>query len=139
MASGVYTEMIYKALSGNLNLSADTIKCALMNSSHSYNPENTVWSDVSANEISGTGYTSGGASMTGLSVTKDTTNHKVKFSANNVSWANATLTAYHAVLYDTTRSNTLLASIDFGGPQSVTNGTFTIQWNANGIIQFSVS
>ena len=46
----------------------------------------------------------------------------------------ATFTAYHAVIYDTSVSNDLIASIDFGGAKAVVAGTFTIQWDAAGII-----
>jgi hypothetical protein len=45
------------------------------------------------------------------------------------------LTAYHAVLWDDLAgSDELICSIDFGGAQTCTNGTFTIEWHTNGIL-----
>jgi hypothetical protein len=38
------------------------------------------------------------------------------------------------VIYDSTASDNLIASIDFGGAKTVAAGTFTIQFDANGII-----
>ena len=46
----------------------------------------------------------------------------------------ATFTAYHAVIYDTTASNDLICSLDFSGAKTVSSGTFTIQFDAAGII-----
>jgi hypothetical protein len=38
------------------------------------------------------------------------------------------------VIYDITAGNDLIASIDFGGAKTVAAGTFTIVWNAAGIV-----
>jgi len=131
MASGIYNRFKANLMNKEVDLEADTIKVALMNNSHTFTATNTVWSNVSTNEMTGTGYSTGGATMAGKAVTEAAT---TKWSATNVSWTTATFTAYHAVVYDTTASSNLICSFDFGGAQAVTAGTFTIQWNANGII-----
>jgi hypothetical protein len=59
------------------------------------------------------------------------------FDATDTSWTTATFTAYHAVIYDTTNTSSLICSIDFGGAQTVTSGTFTIEWNSSGIISLA--
>ena len=138
MASGIYNRFKANLMNKEVDLEADTIKVALLDDSHSFNADNNTWSDVSANEISGTGYTAGGEELTNKSVTQDDTNDKAVFDADDVSWSSATFTAYHAVLYDDTLANDdLICSIDFGGAKSVSNGTFTIQWDADGIITLS--
>lgn len=138
MPSGVYNKFKTELMIKTYDLVADDIKVALMTNLHSFNPDHNVWADVSANEIAGTGYTAGGQSLTNKTVSQDNTNDKGVFDANDVSWTGATLIAYHAVCYDNTpATKPLVFSIDFGGAQQVTNGTFTITWNANGIINIT--
>lgn len=134
MASGIYTafkeDLMTKAV--NLGTGGDTIKVGLLNDSHAFNAAHAAWSDVSTNELAGTGgYTTGGATLGSQAVTAGTT---TKWDAADTAWSSATFTAYHAVIYDTTNTNSLICSIDFGGAQTVTSGTFTIQWHADGII-----
>lgn len=137
MASGVYNRMKYNAIKKLIDLSADTIKVLLLNNSHSFNPDHNVNTDVNTNEISGTGYTTGGVALASQTVTQDDTNDLAYFDAADSTWTTATFTAYHAVLNDVTASNNLLCSIDFGGAKSVTAGTFTIQWASGGIIKLT--
>lgn len=137
MASGIYNEAKTEWMKGTYDFVNDTIKCALMNNTHAFTASDAGWASVSANEITGTGYTAGGATLAGKTVTKDDVNNKGVFDANDVSWTGASFTAYHAVLYDdtpTSPADPLIASIDFGGAQTVTNGTFTIQWDTAGIL-----
>jgi len=138
MASGIYNRYKANLMNKEVDMEADTIKCALLSSSHSFNADNNTWSDISANEISGTGYTAGGASLANKSVTQDNTNDKAKFDADNVTWSNATITAHYAVLYDDTLTNDdLIACFDFGSDKSSSSGNFTIEWDSNGIIELS--
>lgn len=131
MASGIYNRLFYNLMAKAVDLANDTIKVALLDNNHAFDATDNVWGDVSANEISGTGYTAGGATLAGKAVTQGA---PTKWDASDVSWTSATISAYHAVLYDTTATSNLIASIDFGGVASVTSGTFEIQWNASGII-----
>jgi hypothetical protein len=116
---------------------ADTIKVMLLNNSHSFTATHNVIGDVSANEISGTGYTAGGATLAGKAVTQGAT---TKWDATDVEWTSATFTAYHAVIYDDTiATDDLVLSIDFGGAKSVSAGTFKIQWHVNGIVTLATA
>ena len=118
-----------------IDLEADTIKVALLNNSHSFTATANTWSDVSANEITGTGYTANGADLASKAVTQAAS---TKFDADDLTWSTATFSAYHAVIYDDSLgSDDLIASIDFGGEQAVTAADFTIIWNASGIITLS--
>ena len=138
MASGIYNRYKANLMNKVVDMEADTIKCALLSSSHSFNADNNTWSDISANEVSGTGYTAGGASLTTPAVTQDDTNDKAVFDADDVSWSNSTITAHFAVLYDDTLTNDdLIACFDFGSDKSSSSGSFTIQWDSNGIIELS--
>jgi len=110
----------------------DTIKVALLDDNHSFTATNTVWGDVSANELgSGDGYTTGGETLGSQTVTVAAT---TKWDAADTAWSAASFTAYHAVIYDVTNTSSLICSIDFGAAKTVSSGTFTIQWHSDGLI-----
>ena len=134
MASGIYNRFKANLMNKVVDLEADTIKVALYDNSHAFTATDTDY--TTTNELASTGgYTQGGATLAGKSVTEAATTY---WDATDVSWTSATFTAYHAVIYDDTVTNDeLICSIDFGGAQSVTAGTFTIQWNASGIISIA--
>jgi len=141
MASGIFNQFKYNCLAGLVDLDgsgAHDIKVALLSSSYTFNADHSYWSDVSSYEVSGTGYTAGGQSLNNKSVTKDNANDKAVFDADDVTWSNSTITARYAVLYDNTLINKdLIACFDFGEDKSSSNGDFTIQWSANGILDIS--
>lgn len=137
MASGVYNRFKANLMEGKYDLENDVVQCALLNSTHAFDVDHNTWSQVSANEISGTGYTANGNALAGKAVTQDQTDNEGVFDANNAVWTSASFTAAHAVIWDNTANDELIASIDFGGDQQVTSGTFTIQWNTEGIININ--
>ena len=110
------------------NLEANTLKVALYDNTATLSSATTAY--ATANEVTGTNYTAGGEAMTGMAVTLD--GSTAIFDADNVSWANATITAQAAVIYNNSLSNAAIAVLDFGGNKTSTNGTFEIQFpNAN--------
>ncbi len=117
----------------DLGSGGDTIKVALMATGHSASTAaDNAWADVSANEMAGTGYSAGGATLAGQTVTQGVS---AKFDGTDSVWTTSTFSAYYAVLYDDTLAgDDLICSFDLGGVQTVTAGTFTINWNAAGII-----
>ena len=140
MAEGIYNRVKANLFNKLVDLGngGDIVKVALLNNSHAFDPDDDIWTDVSANEIetSGTGYSQ--KTLANQSVTQDDTNDVAKFDADDVQWTTATFTAYHAVIYDDTLgSDDLIGSIDFGVGKSVTGGTFTIQWSSDGIIELA--
>ena len=140
MASGVYNQFKAEVMKGTFNLVSDTVKVALMTGSHAFTAENDNWADVSANQTTGTGYTAGGQALASKTVTIDDTDDEGVFDAADLTWSSSTITASHAVIYDdtpTSPADPLICSIDFGGSQSSSNGNFTIQWAAEGIINIT--
>ena len=110
------------------NLEANTLKVALFDNTATLSSATTAY--AIANEVSGSGYTAGGAAMTGMAVTLD--GSTAIFDADNVSWANATISAQAAVIYNNSFSNAAIAVLDLGSVKTSTNGTFEIQFpNAN--------
>jgi len=141
--TALYTKFPAKALNGEIDFDTDTIKVALVTSS--YTPDQDAhdyWDDVSANEASGTGYTSGGATLGSKTVTQDNATNKQTFDAADVSWTSSTVTARYAVIYKSTgtaSTSPLIAYVDFGSNQSSSAGTFQITWNASGIFYTTVA
>jgi len=132
MASLIYQRFLANLMNKVVDLEADTIKVALMNNSHSANAAHNTFSQVTANQITGTGYVAGGQNLVGKAVTQGST---TKWDATDLVWNNATFSAYHAVIYDdTVAGDDLIASIDFGGEQAIADGIFTIVWDVAGII-----
>lgn len=132
MASGIYQRFFANLMNKEVDLEADTIKVMLLDNSHAYNGAHNTLSQISANEISGAGYTSGGATLGSKAVTQGAI---TKWDAADVVWTDAAFGAYHAALYDDSLINKdLIASIDFGGEVAVTDGTFEIRWDPQGII-----
>jgi len=121
------------------NLEAQTLKCALYDNTATLNENTTAY--TTANEISssGTNYTTGGATLTNVTISTDGTT--AIFDADNVSFANATISAQAALLYNANNSNSSIAVLDFGGVKTSTNGTFELQFpNAdatNGLIRIA--
>ena len=77
-------------------------------------------------EVSGTGYTAGGATLAGGAIATSGTTAYVDFT--DASWAAATFTARGAVIYNSSVSDKAVCVIDFGGDFTVTAGTFTISF-----------
>lgn len=139
MASGFY-EVFWVALAlGDVHFDSDTIKAALVDSGYAFAADTqTTWASGSEpydSEISGTGYTAGGAALETATVTWDETNSRAKCDADDVTWGESELTAAGAVLWDDTHANNIpLVYFDFGAEYTSAGGDFTLQWNAAGII-----
>lgn len=108
---------------GSLDMDNDTFKCALLDTNHVFDATDTVWADVSANEIAAAfGYTANGVALT--NVVWQQTAGVVKFDFDDPSWTAAggsIETAYHAVIYSST-GNELLCSIGFGEGKTAEDG-----------------
>jgi len=130
MASGIYNRWKANLMNKEVDLEGDTIYVSLYDNSHSFTATDTTY--TTTNELATAGnYTQGGSALAGKAVTEAAT---TKWDGTDIAWANGTFTAYHAVLWDSTAANSLICSIDFGGAQTVAAATFTIQWDAAGII-----
>ena len=137
MASVVYNSFKNAIMGGGINLSADTVKVALVSG---YTPDidnDSTYADITGEVIGSTGYTTGGETLTNLSLTQDNTDNEGVWDADDVTWTTSTITASAAVIYDTTYSNQLICFIDFGSSKSSSSSNFTIQWNSEGILNLN--
>tara|TARA_R100001509_G_scaffold153328_1_gene114141 strand:+ start:814 stop:1230 length:417 start_codon:yes stop_codon:yes gene_type:complete len=110
------------------NLATDTIKIALYTSSANLGAATTAYS--TSNEISGTGYSAGGVTLT--STTVGTSGTTAFFDADDPTWTSASFTARGALIYNSTNSDKAIAVLNFGGDFTVSSGTFRIVFPAAG-------
>jgi len=107
------------------NLSTNTLKIALYTGNASLNEDTTVYS--ATNEVVASGYTAGGNTLTGVTISSSDYTAYVNFA--NTSWT-AAITARCALIYNVTQGNKSIAVIDFGADKTSTT-TFTIVMPAN--------
>jgi hypothetical protein len=132
-----YGSLIAKAFNKEVDFDTDTIKVALLSSSYTPNQDtDDYFNDVSTYEVTGTGYTAGGATLASKTVGYTAGTNVTKFDAADVSWTSSTITARYAVVYvatGTSSTSALIGYVDFGSDQSSSSGTFSIVWDAAGI------
>ena len=109
----------------NLGNGGNTLKIALYTSSASLGATTSAY--TTSNEVSGTGYTAGGATLSSQAVAYDATNQVAFFDAADPAFTTATITARGALIYNNSKSNASIAVLDFGSDFTSTAGTFTIQ------------
>ena len=107
------------------NLSTDTLKIALYTGNANLNADTTAYSTT--NEVVASGYTAGGNTLTGVTISSSDYTAYVNFA--NTSWT-AAITARCALIYNASQSNKSIAVIDFGADKTSTT-TFTITMPAN--------
>jgi hypothetical protein len=131
-----------------LDTNADTFKAALFD--NTITPSQTVASSATA--YAGGVWTTGGVlDATGwpavgrnLTVTDGFAANVYTFDSTDTASANSTTTltnAYGCLIYDDTMTSPADQGVCynyFGGPNSVTSGTFTIVWNASGIFALTL-
>jgi hypothetical protein len=106
------------------NLATDTLKIALYTANADLNESTTVYS--STNEVSGGGYTLGGVTMTGVTISSSGYTAYVDFA--DVVF-NASVTARCALIYNSSKANRSVAVLDFGSDKTSTNFTITMPVN----------
>jgi hypothetical protein len=132
MASLIYNKAIDALVRAGINFASDSFKVMLVTSSYTPNKDTHEDRADVTNEVTGTGYTTGGVATT-PTITLDTTNDRVDITFSNVSWASATITARAAVIYKSTgtaANDTLIAYVDFGSDVSSTNAAFAVTFSS---------
>ena len=128
---------ILKAVHNFSNPGGNTFKIALMKSasagSGTYGAATTSYDTLVSNSdevsSSGTGYTTGGNTLTSVTPVADGTTAVCDFA--DTTWSSATFTTCGAIIYnDTATGNPACAVLSFSGDQSVSSGDFTIQFPA---------
>ena len=104
-----------------------------------------AWGDFSANEVRGSGYTAGGATLASQSFNE--ASGTATFDASDVTWSQASggtsgfTGAYWTILYDdtiTSPADPALLFVDLAGPVNNNDGDVVVSWNLNGIFKVAV-
>jgi hypothetical protein len=144
VTSKLYGSFLKKALAKEIDFLNDTIKVMLL--ADTYTPDqdvNDYKEDIIANEVTGTNYTTGGATLANKAVAYDGATNTLKLDADDTQWVSSTITARYAVIYDDTpgtdATKPLIGYVDFGQNESSSNGNFIISWNAAGIATITMA
>lgn len=147
MASGWYNSGKRDIFDGTIDLVNDTIKVMLVDNDYTPNADHDFVDDVSAEELSGTGYTggfggSGRKTLAGKAFATDLANDRAEFTANAITWTaiNAGTARYAIFIKEITNdaASRLLFFLDLGGSGVVTNGgDLTVTANAEGFAQLA--
>lgn len=138
-----YGLVFQSAFNKEIDFNSDTIKCMLCTSTYAPNQDTHQYKSDVTNEVTGTGYTAGGATVSTPTIGYTAATNVLKLDGADVSWASSTITARYAVVYDdtpaTNATKPLVCYVDFGADVSSSNGTFSITWDAAGIATVTVS
>lgn len=115
----------------------DNYKIALFTSLATLDASTKVYS--AANEVKGAGYAAGGQALRDMKI--NLTGGTAWIDWADPVWAEASITARGALIYNATRGNRALKVLDFGADITSTNAPFTVQMPkedaANAIIRIN--
>jgi hypothetical protein len=118
-----FKKELLEAVHNFKNSGGSTFKIALYTNSASFNAATTAY--TTSNEITGTGYTAGGNTLTRVDPTSSGTTAFTDFA--DTTWSSSTITARGALIYnDSASGNPAVAVLDFGADKTSTNGDFTV-------------
>ena len=118
-----FKKEILEAVHNFKNSGGDTFKIALYTNSASFDASTTAY--TATNEVSGTGYSAGGNTLTRVDPTTSGTTAFTDFA--DTTWSSSTITARGAMIYnDTASGNPAVVILDFGSDKTSTNGDFTV-------------
>lgn len=132
MASIIYDSFLADLASGAANTS-HSYKGMLVTSGYAEDRAAHSKRSSITNEVTGTGYSAGGAAVT-LTASLNTSTHVLTFSIGSVSWASSTITARKLIIYRarggaSSSADELVACIDNGS--DLVSSSSTMTWNAS--------
>lgn len=139
-----YTLFATAAINKLANLSSDALKVMLLTSYTVGTTQDTAEfvADVlaaPASELSATGYTAGGMTLTGVTISASS--HTVTLTCNNLTWTAISGAPAFALFYDSTpgtsSTNPVIAYWDFGGSLSPAGQNLTLSISTSGLITWT--
>lgn len=121
---GMCSSFKQESWQGIHNLPVDTLKFALYTASANLSQATMEYNVATAGQVSGTGYTAGGVTLTNVQVLLSGTTAYVTF--DNPVWSGASFTCRGGLIYNASKANRAIAVIDFGADKTA-SGTFTVQ------------
>ena len=118
-----FKKELLEAVHNFKNSGGSTFKIALYTNSASFNAATTAY--TTSNEVTGTGYTAGGNTLTRVDPTSSGTTAFTDFA--DTTWSSSTITARGALIYnDSAAGDPAVIVLDFGSDKTSTNGDFTV-------------
>ena len=121
-----FKKELLEAVHNFKNSGGDTFKIALYTSSATMSAATTAYS--ATNEVSGTGYTAAGNTLTRVDPSSSGTTGFTDFA--DTTWSSASITARGALIYNDSDSDKAVAVLDFGADKTASGGDFTITFPA---------
>jgi len=133
MADFVYDKAKPRILSGEID-AAHTFKLVLLAATHTPSKSgHEFYSDISSDEVSGGGYTTGGVALTNVEITRDTVT--AKFDAADITLEELEPDFRYVAVYDDSHaSDALVCLLDPTRLVSPQGFMSVIQFHANGIL-----
>ena len=117
MASIIYNSALRDEAVGAIDFDTDSFKVMLLSSSYTPSKSHAKRSDLT-NEVSGSGYSSGGVSATVTVGSTNNTDNRVDITLGGVTFSTVSVTARYAAYYKSrggaSSADELVALIDFG-------------------------
>lgn len=136
-ASGLYGLTLEKMFidTAAQSLEAETHKALLVQDAYTHNYDTHDFRDDITNEVSGTGYTTGGATFTTTNITLSS--GVLTYDHDDVSWSSSTITNAMAMVgyfnVGSAATDMLIYLLDFVTAVSTSNGLLLVQINASGV------
>lgn len=138
-----YGLFLQSLMEGRVDLINDPLMCMLVGTSYTPNQNTHKFKSIVIDEILGSGYTAGGKQVTGLQLTYEGVNKRLKITGTNLVWPSVTISnARYGVLYVASdlpiTAQPLMGWVDFGEDVDRTDEPFAINWPATGIMTLAV-
>jgi hypothetical protein len=121
------TSFKQQILQAEQNIATDTLKLALYTGLATLGPSTTIY--TTSYEVVGTGYTAGGNTLTGVTIST-ASNGVVYVDFANSAWNPAAFTCRGALIYNVSKNNKSVAVLDFGSDKTCQT-SFTVQMPEN--------
>lgn len=129
MASFVYNSFWEDLARGNIDLDTNTFRVMLVTDAYVPDKDAHVKRDSITNEITATGYTAKGPTVT-FTITKDTATDRISYTMSSISLPTFTGTSRRAIYYrdrgGASSADELIACNDFGANVTYTAATMSI-------------
>lgn len=139
----VYGKALLTLASGGINFTADTIKCSLHTSVYTPDQDGHDYFNDVTSEVTGSGYTAGGVTVTGCTATYDSATNTLTLDCADPAWTAATITNIRYAVFrkdsGTAATSPLICYIDFETDQSVSGANLSIAIPVAGLVSLSAA
>ncbi|MGW3545910.1 hypothetical protein ACWDNI_35960 [Nocardia niigatensis] len=139
-----YSQFFTSLLNKEIDFDTDNIKIMLLGNGYTFDQDAHRYKSSITNEVSGTGYTAGGQTLTSVTVSYDSATNTIKLDAADPSWTGSTISGVRkAAIYDSTpgtdATRPLIVYLESDADLSTTSGTLSITFDAAGIATMTVA